>query len=195
MAIMNSVLGPIDTSDLGVTLIHEHLLIGWPGWEKDPLVLFDRRAEIDRAVERLQELRALGVQTFVDPCPIDIGRDIDNVTGGNPDGPVELTDDLLVFAEGLEAVNATRALSSTLSGMLVNRTLDEQTRSQLATLLWTTVAARDFSERQIDKLKDDMRELLMSSGVSQQDANLAAGWVGNVQKAVTQRSRRWYERY
>jgi hypothetical protein len=44
-------------------------------------------------------------------------------------------------------------------------------------------------------LKDDMRELLTSIGVSQQDANLAAGWVGNVQKAVTQRSRRWYERY
>ncbi len=126
---------------------------------------------------------------------VDIGRDIDNVTGGNPDGPVELTDDLLVFADGPEAIDATRALSTTVSGMLVNRTLDEQTRSQLATLLWTTVAARDFSERQIDKLKDDMRELLMTIGVSQQDANLAAGWVGNVQKAVTQRSRRWYERY
>jgi hypothetical protein len=40
-----------------------------------------------------------------------------------------------------------------------------------------------------------MRDLLMSIGVSQQDANLAAGWVGNVQKAVTLRSRRWYERY
>ena len=77
MSVVNSVLGPIDTADLGVTLIHEHLLIGWPGWEKDPLVSFDRRAEIDKAVERLQELRSLGVQTFVDPCPIDIGRDIE----------------------------------------------------------------------------------------------------------------------
>jgi phosphotriesterase-related protein len=77
MPTVNSVLGPIDTADLGVTLIHEHLLIGWPGWEKDPLVSFDRRVEIDLAVERLQELRSLGVQTFVDPCPIDIGRDIE----------------------------------------------------------------------------------------------------------------------
>src|SRR5215211_2898590 len=77
MPLVNSVLGPIDIADLGVTLIHEHLLIGWPGWEKDPLVSFDRRVEIDRAVERLQELRSLGVQTFVDPCPIDIGRDIE----------------------------------------------------------------------------------------------------------------------
>jgi phosphotriesterase-related protein len=77
MPTVTSVLGPIDTSDLGVTLIHEHLLIGWPGWEKDPLVLFDKRDEIAKAVERLQELRALGVETFVDPCPVDIGRDVE----------------------------------------------------------------------------------------------------------------------
>lgn len=77
MPTVTSVLGPVDTADLGVTLIHEHLLIGWPGWEKDPLVWFDRRTEMDRAVERLQELRSLGVQTFVDPCPVDIGRDVE----------------------------------------------------------------------------------------------------------------------
>lgn len=77
MPTVTTVRGPIDTAELGVTLIHEHLLIGWPGWEKDPLTSFDRRAEIDRAVERLRELRSLGVQTFVDPCPVDIGRDVE----------------------------------------------------------------------------------------------------------------------
>ncbi|MGI8552077.1 MAG: phosphotriesterase family protein [Dehalococcoidia bacterium] len=77
MANVNTVLGPIATAALGRTLMHEHLLIGWPGWERDPAVVFDRRKEIDRAVERLQELGSLGVQTFVDPCPIDIGRDVE----------------------------------------------------------------------------------------------------------------------
>jgi phosphotriesterase-related protein len=77
MPAVTTVRGPIDTTELGVTLIHEHLLIGWPGWEKDPLVSFDRRTEMDRAVERLRELRSLGVQTFVDPCPVDIGRDVE----------------------------------------------------------------------------------------------------------------------
>src|SRR5205823_3884616 len=77
MATVTTVLGPIDSSNLGVTLIHEHLLIGWPGWERDPLVRFDRAAEVARAVARLEELRRLGVQTFVDPCPIDIGRDVE----------------------------------------------------------------------------------------------------------------------
>ncbi len=77
MATVATVLGPVDCSDLGVTLIHEHLLIGWPGWDRDPRARFDRRAEIDKAVARLEELRALGVKTFVDPCPIDIGRDVE----------------------------------------------------------------------------------------------------------------------
>jgi len=125
----------------------------------------------------------------------DLGRDIDNVAGGNPDGPVELTDDLVVFTEDPDAISAVRALSNVVCPLLVKRSLDADTRSRLATLLWTTVAARELSERQIDRLKDDMRDLLMSIGVAHADANLAAGWVDNVQKAVTLRSRRWYERY
>ena len=78
MVQINSVLGPVDTADLGFTLIHEHLLIGWAGWQ------WDQQAQLDGWVyeyalvsntHTLQELRSLGVQTFVDPCPMDIGRD------------------------------------------------------------------------------------------------------------------------
>lgn len=126
---------------------------------------------------------------------VDLGRDIDNVVSGNTQAVAELTDDLIVFTEEPEVMAAIRALSSTICPMLANRSLNEDTTSQLATLLWTTVAARELSERQIDKLKDEMRDLLVSIGVSQPDANLVAGWVGNVQKAATLRSRRWYERY
>lgn len=75
MTQINSVLGPVDTADLGVTLIHEHLLIGWAGWQWDHLAAMDRKQELDKAVDMLQELRGLGVQTFVDPCAIDMGRD------------------------------------------------------------------------------------------------------------------------
>ncbi|HKE83502.1 MAG TPA: hypothetical protein VKB50_07110 [Vicinamibacterales bacterium] len=126
---------------------------------------------------------------------MDIGIDIERVAAGSKESVVELTDDLTSFAEGPEVTTAVRGLSSTLCPMLVNRSIDADTRSRLTTLLWTTVVAHEFSERQIDGLKDDMRGLLISVGVSQPDANLAAGWVGNVQKAVAVRSRRWYERY
>jgi phosphotriesterase-related protein len=72
---IQSVLGPVDSRDLGFTLVHEHLLIGWAGWQWDNQFRFDRAAELSRAVDMLQELKALGVSTFVDPCPMDIGRD------------------------------------------------------------------------------------------------------------------------
>lgn len=126
---------------------------------------------------------------------VDLGRDLEGVVAGDKQAVTDLTDDLLVFTEEPEGMNAIRAMSATVTPMLVKRSMNGDTLARLANLLWLTVAARDFSERQIDTLKDEMRDLLLSIGITQQDANLAAGWVGNVQKAVTLRSRRWYERY
>ena len=34
MSAVNSVLGPVEASDLGFTLTHEHVLISWPGLKK-----------------------------------------------------------------------------------------------------------------------------------------------------------------
>jgi phosphotriesterase-related protein len=50
-------------------------MIGWAGWQWDNGFTFDRAEGMARSVDRLQELKSLGVQTFVDPCPMDIGRD------------------------------------------------------------------------------------------------------------------------
>jgi hypothetical protein len=125
----------------------------------------------------------------------DLRRDLESVTSGDPRASQDLADDLVVFTEEPEGMTAARALSTTLSSMLAKRSLNEDALMRLATMLWTAVAAHDLSERQVDALKDDMRGFLTSIGVSQPDANLAAGRVGDVQKAVTLRSRRWYERY
>ena len=35
---VNTVTGELDVNDLGVTLMHEHLLIGYPGWEAHTLM-------------------------------------------------------------------------------------------------------------------------------------------------------------
>lgn len=71
---INSVLGPIKPEDLGATLIHEHLSIGWTGWELDPRD-FDRKEGVTRSVAKLKEIRGLGIKSFVDPCPMELGRD------------------------------------------------------------------------------------------------------------------------
>ena len=74
---VNTVLGPRATSELGRTLVHEHVLIGYPGWFMDArMPPFIRAEALDRAVDAFQQLRAYGVQTVVDPCPMDLGRDV-----------------------------------------------------------------------------------------------------------------------
>ncbi len=54
---IQTVTGPIDLDQLGRTLMHEHLFIGFHGVEYDPTAVFDRPAFIAEAVKRLRELR------------------------------------------------------------------------------------------------------------------------------------------
>ena len=78
MQTVQTVTGPRAPAELGVTLMHEHLLVGWPGWEAEASL--DRTARRDharRCRERMLELRELGVRALVDPCPIDLGRDVE----------------------------------------------------------------------------------------------------------------------
>ena len=73
---VQTVTGPIGLDQLGRTLMHEHLFIAFPGAEFDPLATFDRAAFVAEAVSRLRQLRTEhGVRSFVDPCPIELGRD------------------------------------------------------------------------------------------------------------------------
>ncbi len=78
MQTIQSVTGACAPDALGATLMHEHLLVGWPGWEayaaEDRAA---RRERLSRCVEQMQELRGLGVRTLLDPCPIDLGRDVE----------------------------------------------------------------------------------------------------------------------
>lgn len=72
--------GTIDRSELGRTLIHEHVHLGMPGWHFDAKSpRYVRQELMARAVDRLQELRDYGCRTIVDPCPMDLGRDVEFV--------------------------------------------------------------------------------------------------------------------
>lgn len=125
----------------------------------------------------------------------DLQRDLQSVAAGEADGPKDFADDLAVFAAEPEGVAAARTLAGSVSVVVLKRTLSDASLKQLTTVLWKTVASRELSERQVDTLKDDMRGTLVAIGVSQPDANAVADRIGQTQKAVTQRTRRWYERY
>jgi phosphotriesterase-related protein len=72
---VQTVTGPIDAAELGRTLVHEHIRISWPGEELDRIYAWDRADTVARAVDKMAELLDAGFRTFVDPCPIELGRD------------------------------------------------------------------------------------------------------------------------
>ncbi len=65
MPTINSVSGPLDTADLGFTLMHEHILVQSPG-VNDNFAVFDREAHLANAVQRLKDVQDRGVKTLVD---------------------------------------------------------------------------------------------------------------------------------
>lgn len=75
---VETVTGPVEIASLGQTLMHEHLLIGYAGWESDTAHPGPGRDEMHSICkDRIQELQARGVTTLLDPCPSDLGRDVE----------------------------------------------------------------------------------------------------------------------
>jgi phosphotriesterase-related protein len=75
MAIIQSATGPLDTANMGFTLMHEHVIVRWPPMYQQYPELFDREAQMANAVTKLKAAVAAGVKAMVDLTPIDLGRD------------------------------------------------------------------------------------------------------------------------
>lgn len=98
---VQTVRGPIDTDSLGVTLMHEHVFVlsteiiaNYPeGWGDDA-------AREQEAVDKLNALKAIGVDTIVDPTVIGLGRYIPRIAR-----IAERTDLQIVVATGVYTYN------------------------------------------------------------------------------------------
>ncbi|HZQ86251.1 MAG TPA: hypothetical protein VFA83_15495 [Acidimicrobiales bacterium] len=75
MAAVMTVTGPVEGDKLGRTLVHEHIVISYYGEQWDPARRYTRPEIVARASDKMAELLDAGFRTFVDPCPIDLGRD------------------------------------------------------------------------------------------------------------------------
>lgn len=75
MTTIQTATGPIDTGDLGFTLMHEHVIVRWPPIVQQYPERWDRDQMMERAVRKLTAARDAGVRTMVDLTPIDLGRD------------------------------------------------------------------------------------------------------------------------
>jgi hypothetical protein len=124
----------------------------------------------------------------------DIGRDLQSVAGGETQARQDLTEDVVVFVESYaDARPALEELSKKTADVVVGKTLNEQAAQQLAHQIWTSAAARELSQKQVETLQNDTQALLVSIGVTEEHAQGVAAQIGEVQKLVTNRPRRWYE--
>jgi phosphotriesterase-related protein len=76
MATVETVQGPVDAQELGLTLVHEHVrfrdeavVAQWPG-------RYDEQLELDAALVSVSAAKDRGVQTIVDPTAMFGGRDV-----------------------------------------------------------------------------------------------------------------------
>ena len=77
---LNTVRGEIDTADLGVTLMHEHVFVLSPEInDNHPEVIGDEAKRESDAIERLNELKSRGVDSIVDLTVIGLGRYIPRI--------------------------------------------------------------------------------------------------------------------
>ena len=76
MAAVNTVLGPVDSANLGFTLSHEHLGTNAAGIRQTYPEFFDREGVKEQAIAELTEAYNEGVRTILDVSTIDLGRDV-----------------------------------------------------------------------------------------------------------------------
>jgi len=77
MATVNSVLGPLDSAELGFTLTHEHVVTASAGiLQAYPELFGDFDRLTEQAAATLTEAREGGVRTIIDLTTLDLGRNI-----------------------------------------------------------------------------------------------------------------------
>ena len=76
MPTINSVLGPLDTADLGFTLSHEHVLETSAGVPQVFPPFVDRQATIREGIAAFKAAYAEGLRTIIDVTTMDLGRDV-----------------------------------------------------------------------------------------------------------------------
>ncbi|MFE8700435.1 phosphotriesterase [Cytobacillus sp. FJAT-54145] len=72
---VETVTGPIPVEQLGKTLVHEHFIFGYPGYQGDvTLGPFVEEEALEYAIGIARQMMSHGVKTVVDPTPNECGR-------------------------------------------------------------------------------------------------------------------------
>ena len=67
--------GPIPAREMGITLVHEHILVDFIGADSINVQRWDKSKVIERSLPFLKQIKDLGCQTFIECTPAYLGRD------------------------------------------------------------------------------------------------------------------------
>lgn len=73
---VETVTGPVAASELGFTLSHEHVIVGFPGIKQTYPELMDWDGIESGGIAKLSEAHAEGLQSIMDATPFELGRDV-----------------------------------------------------------------------------------------------------------------------
>jgi phosphotriesterase-related protein len=79
MAQIETVGGPVDTGDLGATLMHEHVFCLSPEIAANYETGWDEEARVAEAVEKLRAVKDAGIDSMMDLTVIGLGRDVSRI--------------------------------------------------------------------------------------------------------------------
>ena len=123
----------------------------------------------------------------------DIARDMVNVVNKDPQAAEDLRSDLVKYAANDEAGRQIDALAKEISDALAGARLTDDTAQSLARVVWVGLNGKELSERQAETLGREVKTVLSTTGVTEQRAQAIADRLGAVQRAVTEKPRRWYQ--
>jgi phosphotriesterase-related protein len=91
MVAVQTVRGPVEVDDLGVTLMHEHVFVLSPDvFNNFGDQYWDEEERVADAVAKLTALKGSGVDTIVDPTVIGLGRYIPRVARINAEVDINI---------------------------------------------------------------------------------------------------------
>lgn len=73
---INTVLGPISEEELGITLMHEHIVVDIKGADREERE-YTTEEVVEYVLPYLKEVKDKGCQTIVEATPLGLGRDLD----------------------------------------------------------------------------------------------------------------------
>lgn len=71
---VNTVMGPVSSKEIGTTLMHEHIVYGYTGFDANTVQVTDMDKAYSTAVKAMANIKKCGGSTYVDATPNDSGR-------------------------------------------------------------------------------------------------------------------------